>query len=100
MMEAVKSGVGRETAHHAIKEHAVSTVNALRNGEVDENDLMQRLASDSRLGMDAAKLQEILDSGRTKIGAAIEQVGMFVDSVSSYESTYAEAAGYTPAGIL
>jgi adenylosuccinate lyase len=33
MMEAVKAGVGRETAHKAIKEHAVATVNDLRNGE-------------------------------------------------------------------
>jgi adenylosuccinate lyase len=31
MMEAVKAGVGRETAHKAIKEHAVATVNDLRD---------------------------------------------------------------------
>ena len=37
MMEAVKAGVGRETAHEAIKEHAVATVHDLRNGKASEN---------------------------------------------------------------
>ena len=40
MMEAVKAGVGRETAHHAIKQHAVATVNDLREGTISQNDLL------------------------------------------------------------
>ena len=44
MMEAVKAGVGRETAHKAIKEHAVATVNDLRHGKIDRNNLVERLA--------------------------------------------------------
>ena len=44
MMEAVKAGVGRETAHSAIKEHAVATVNDLRAGKIRENNLPERLS--------------------------------------------------------
>jgi adenylosuccinate lyase len=51
LMEAVKSGAGREGAHEAIKEHAVAAARDLRSGAVGENDLFQRLAEDSRLGL-------------------------------------------------
>ena len=40
--EAVKAGTGREDAHAAIKEHAVKTVNDLRQGKSKENDLIDR----------------------------------------------------------
>ncbi len=51
MMEAVKKGVGRETAHKVIKEHAVATVADMRTGEVEKNNLLDRLAEDGRLGL-------------------------------------------------
>ena len=70
MMEAVKAGVGRETAHHVIKEHAVATVNDLRNGKVNENDLIARLSNDQRLSLDESQLQAILQQGRDNVGAA------------------------------
>jgi adenylosuccinate lyase len=43
MMEAVKSGAGREAAHEAIKEHAVAVSVDLRKGTISQNDLVQRL---------------------------------------------------------
>ena len=49
LMEAVKAGAGREEAHEAIKEHAVQTVYDLRSGEITTNNLVERLAGDSRL---------------------------------------------------
>ena len=49
LMEAVQQGAGREAAHEAIKEHAVATLRDLRSGEVRENNLVARLADDSRL---------------------------------------------------
>jgi adenylosuccinate lyase len=44
LMEAVKSGAGRETAHAAIKEHALAAAAAIRAGE--EPRLVERLAAD------------------------------------------------------
>ncbi len=49
LMGAVKAGVGREVAHEAIKEHAVAVALELREKAVDGNDLLDRLAADSRL---------------------------------------------------
>ena len=70
MMEAVKAGVGRETAHKAIKEHAVATVNDLRSGAIDRNNLVERLAADERLGLTRESLEEIVARGdKGTIGA-------------------------------
>lgn len=100
MMEAVKAGVGRETAHKAIKEHAVATVHDLRNGIVSENNLLERLASDDRLPLDPAALASILESGRSNVGLAKVQVSAFQDAVSQYTAKFPEAAQYTPGSIL
>ena len=100
MMEAVKSGVGRETAHHVIKEHAVATVNDLRNGEISENDLIQRLSSDERLSLDADQLSSILAQGRSNVGAAHAQIEQFVARTGKYETAFPEAANYQPGTIL
>ena len=100
MMEAVKAGVGRETAHHAIKEHAVSTVNDLRNGQAKENDLLKRLADDDRLGLSTEKLNSLLEQGRSNYGSATEQVNQFVAQVEVLEQAYPGAADYKPGSIL
>ena len=99
-MEAVKAGVGRETAHHAIKEHAVGTVNDLRTGQAKENDLLERLANDDRVGLSAEKLALLLEQGRSNYGSATEQVNQFVAQVEALEQAYPSAADYTPGNIL
>ena len=43
LVAAVKQGVGRETAHEAIKEHAVAAALAMREQGRDDNDLIERL---------------------------------------------------------
>jgi adenylosuccinate lyase len=100
MMEAVKSGVGRETAHHAIKEHAVATVNDLRAGKIDKNDLIKRLAQDSRLGLTREILDAILAKGDRESGAARAQITTFAAAVKQLESASPEAAAYAPGTIL
>jgi adenylosuccinate lyase len=100
MMEAVKSGVGRETAHKAIKEHAVATVNDLRQGKIDKNNLVSRLADDSRLGLSRAALDAILARGDRESGAAKAQVGAFAAAVRELEAASPQAAAYGPGSIL
>ncbi len=100
MMEAVKSGVGRETAHHAIKEHAVATVNDLRAGKIDHNNLVERLAADSRLGLSREALDAILARGDRESGAAKSQVAAFVTAVKKLEAAHPQAAQYAPGMIL
>ena len=100
MMAAVKSGVGRETAHQAIKEHAVATVQDLRSGRIATNDLIEKLAIDNRLGLSKAQLEQILGAGQAMIGAAHQQVDYFAEQAKRLEHDFPEAAKYSPDGIL
>jgi len=100
MMEAVKAGVGRETAHKAIKEHAVATVNDLRAGKTTVNDLVVRLGSDDRIPLSAEQLAAIVATGESNAGAAREQVAAFAAAVSAIEAANPAAAAYAPGSIL
>jgi len=55
-MEAVKAGAGRETAHEAIKEHALAAAKAIRNGT--EADRVGRPSGDKFLGLKREKLKK------------------------------------------
>jgi len=100
MMEAVKAGVGRETAHEAIKEHAVATVHDLRNGKAAENNLLERLAADERLPLDASALEVILAQGRDNTGQAKAQIAHFAAAIEELKSAHPGAADYEPGSIL
>lgn len=100
MMEAVKAGIGRETAHKVIKEHAVATVNDLREGGIDRNNLLDRLAGDARLGLSKESLAAILARGDRESGAAKEQIGRFSTTVRELEELSPKAAAYAPGTIL
>ena len=100
MMEAVKAGIGRETAHHAIKEHAVATVNDLRHGKIDRNNLVERLAEDPRLGLSHEFLDAILAKGDRESGAAKSQIAAFAAAVRKLEAASPQAAAYGPGSIL
>ena len=100
MMEAVKAGVGRETAHHAIKEHALATVHDLRHGTATHNNLIDRLAADSRLGLSHATLAAIVTGGEHAAGAAQAQIAEFARNVRVLEAASPAAAAYAPGAIL
>jgi adenylosuccinate lyase len=100
MMEAVKAGVGRETAHQAIKQHALATVNDLRSGTTDRNNLVERLAGDARLGLARETLDAILARGDREAGAAQGQVRAFAEAVRLCEAAHPAAAAYSPGAIL
>lgn len=101
MMEAVKAGVGRETAHAAIKKHALQTVSDLRNGLRSENDLLERLAADADIPLDLPTLSAILEEGRQNAGAAQAQVNTFVERVGQKTADYSdEIVNYRPGSIL
>jgi adenylosuccinate lyase len=100
LMAAVRRGVGREAAHEAIKEHAVSVALAMREKGAAENDLFDRLAADPRLGLSRADLDALVSAPLGFTGAASHQVDAFVSRVAIVVAQYPDAAGYTPAGIL
>lgn len=100
LMEAVKSGVGRETAHEAIKEHAVAAARGLKDGSMTENNLLDRIAADARLGMSRARLQELFDAGAAKTGAAAAQVDAVAGMAAEWLAKYPAAAAVKPGPIL
>ncbi len=100
LMEAVRRGAGRETAHEAIKEHAVAASRALRGGASQANDLLDRLAGDDRVGIDQADLDRILGSDAAFIGNALGQTDLFVARVRALADQVPLASQIGPEAIL
>ncbi len=99
LMEAVKRGAGRETAHEAIKEHALAAAKALRSGGGDA-DLLGRLAGDKRVGLGKKALQAILAENARFVGAAPHQVDAFLAEVKPLAKKHKGAAEYRPGRLL
>jgi len=100
LMAAVRNGVGREAAHEAIKEHAVTVALEMREKGADRNDLFDRLAADDRLGLSAADLAALVDEPLGFTGAAQAQVRTVVAEVAAVVAAHPEAAAYRPGAIL
>jgi adenylosuccinate lyase len=98
-MAAVRDGVGRETAHEAIKESAVAVALDMRRGQAG-NDLLERLAADERLGLDRARLDRLVAEPITFTGAAVDQVAAVVRRIDAVVEAHPDAAAYTPGAIL
>jgi adenylosuccinate lyase len=98
LMEAVRGGAGRETAHEAIKEHALAAAKALRSG--GDADLLGRLAGDKRVGLSKKKLADVLAESERFVGAAPHQVDAFVAAVQPLAKKIKGAADYRPGKLL
>jgi len=97
---AVRAGVGRETAHAAIKEHAVAAALAMREQGQAENDLLARLAADERLALPPGTLDRLLDDPLAFTGAATAQVARVAARVAVLVEAHPAAAAYAPGAIL
>ncbi len=100
LMEAVRHGVGRESAHDAIKEHATATMRDLRSGAAGHNDLVDRLAADPRLGLSRVDLDTAFARGRAATGAATTQTAATVAALRAAAARCPDAASYRPGDIL
>jgi adenylosuccinate lyase len=100
LVAAVRRGVGRETAHEAIKEHAVAVALAMREKGQAENDLYDRLAGDSRLHLTRAEIDSLVADPAAFTGAASAQVRAVVNRIAEVVAQHPAAAAYTPAPIL
>jgi adenylosuccinate lyase len=100
LMAAVKAGLGRERAHALIQKHAVAVAEDLREGRVQRNDLVQRLAADPDLPLSADELGRLLGSPLELVGAAPEQVRAFVNRVEALIARHPDAAKHVPGRLL
>jgi len=100
LMACIKSGVGRESAHEIIKQHAVAAALSLRTTGAPTNDLLQRLADDERIPLTLAELQQLIANPMDFTGAARSQVRQITEQISKIAANYPTAAKYQPEGIL
>ncbi|HEX6337249.1 MAG TPA: adenylosuccinate lyase [Jiangellaceae bacterium] len=100
LMAAVKQGVGRETAHEAIREHAVAVALDMRERGAERNDLLDRLAADDRLRLSRAELDALVGEPLTFTGATGAQIAGIVARVEQVAATHPDAASYVPSPIL
>jgi len=100
LVAAVRKGVGRETAHEAIKEHAVAVALAMREKGAEHNDLFDRLAADERLRLTPSDVEGLVADRLAFTGAADAQVQAFVERVAPIVASHPQAAAYDPEEIL
>ncbi len=100
MMEAVKAGAGRESAHEAIKLNAVAVIGDLRSGKIQTNDLVKRLAADDRIPLSLEQMQAIFEDEARLCGMAQHQVVALSERAAAVTVRIPEAATYRPGKIL
>jgi adenylosuccinate lyase len=100
LVASIKAGVGRETAHEVIKEHAVAAALAIREGGSEDSGLIERLADDKRIPLDADTLAAAIGDPATFTGNAADQVARVVAKIETITCRHPEAATYRPGSIL
>ncbi|MDE0067072.1 MAG: adenylosuccinate lyase [Acidimicrobiaceae bacterium] len=89
--DAVAAGLGREEAHQLIKGHAVEAVLARREGTTGPG-LVERLAADERIPLNAAAINKSLADIDAFAGTAATQVQRVVARASRVISEHPQAA--------
>jgi adenylosuccinate lyase len=97
LVASVKKGVGRETAHEVIKEHAVKSALEMREGK--KNQLLDYLAADDRLPFDRAELDALISNPLEFTGEAHAQTERVINRIEAITSAYPAAAQYEPSPI-
>jgi adenylosuccinate lyase len=97
LMASIKAGVGREVAHEAIKEHAVTAALGMRQGL--PNNVLDALGMDSRIPFDRAGLDALIGNPIDFTGEARSQVSRVVARIESITKKFPTAASYQPGSI-
>jgi adenylosuccinate lyase len=100
LITAVRHGVGRETAHEAIKEHSVAVALQMRETGRIDNDLLERLAADPRLGITRAELEAAITDPIELTGTAGQQVATLAAEIEKLAAAHPDAANYRPGPVL
>jgi adenylosuccinate lyase len=97
-MLSVKAGIGREEAYEMIKEHVLkASTNLRRNGE---NNFIELVSSDSRLGLDKESIVKLLDTPLALTGDTKGQVKRILAEISKLIGDSDEATSYLPGEML
>ena len=100
LIAAVRHGVGRETAHEVIREHSIAVALQMRETGRTDNDLLNRLAADPRLGVTRAELEAAIAEPTELTGVAGRQVAALAEQIATIAAAHPEAAAYRPGPVL
>jgi adenylosuccinate lyase len=100
LIAAVRHGVGRETAHEVIREHSIAVALQMRETGRTDNDLIDRLAADPRLGVTRAELEAAIAEPTELTGVAGRQVAALAEQIATIAAAHQEAAAYRPGPVL
>jgi adenylosuccinate lyase len=100
LIAAVRHGAGRETAHEAISEHAIAVALQMRETGRSDNDLLDRLAADPRLGVTRKELDAAIADPLDLAGTAGQQVTTVVTRIEEIAAAHPEAAAYLHGPVL
>jgi len=100
LVAAMRHGAGRETAHEAIKAHSIAVALQMRENGRTDNDLLDRLAADPRLGVTRAELDAALADPVELSGMAGRQVAALVSQIETIAEAHPDAAGYRPGPVI
>ncbi len=100
LVAALRAGVGRETAHEAIRENAVAVARAMRDQGTADNDLLDRLVADERIPLGHSELDPLLAEPLSFTGLASEQASAVAERVTELLRRYPSAHEYAPQPIL
>ena len=95
---AVHSGMGREEAHQAIKEHAIAAALHIRENETGENMLLQRISEDPTIPLTQEELISLV--ANPQIGLTDSQINAVAQKVQEVLDRYPEAISYKPDTVI
>ncbi len=78
----------------------VAVADALRNGDLGENDLSQRLADDKRVPLDLQETEAVLNDPERFVASAPEQAEAFANQVRKWTERFPEAKKLVPQVLL
>jgi adenylosuccinate lyase len=100
LIAAVRHGAGRESAHEVISQHAIAVALDMREKGRTDNDLLDRLAADPRLGVTRAELDAALANPLELAGTAGQQVTTLAAEIEKVAAAHPHAAAYRPGPVL
>ena len=99
LMAAVQKGIGRETAHEIISEHARKS-SMSRREDSDDLSFVDLLASDNRFPLEEEEINELFSQRTILIGNAPSQVQSVVEKIADIVTHRPLAASYKPESII
>ena len=100
LVALVMAGMGRETAHGIISEHATEAAQARRDASPGVPGLLDRLAGDERIPLDRPVLDDLVADRSALVGNAPAQVQAVTERIAEVVAARPEAAAYDPEPIL